>query len=168
MKRGLYISTVVFLVIVSLVVKGDGLNQWVNSHLSAGETLICKHVAESDLFFTAMSNDRIKTGYMLDVTGNTETPKIFIISWRFQNEKGKHIGLKTKPEIVKQGYKRSGDTIYAEEVAYREVFLEKSDQLHVTIALNKFETDSENPSDRNASEEGLEDVVQCEVIIADR
>lgn len=161
MKKSLYTIVIILLIGVALVAKGDGVQQWAKEFLGEGEDLICQREVKGDYFFIARSENRVKTGYRLDVTSPSGTPKTFLISWRFQDEKGNYIGLKNEPDVVSQGYHRSDKSMYAEEVAYRDVFLENAKYLHVTISLKKYDEGSKSPSVGQVPDDELERVVQC-------
>lgn len=162
MKYGLPIAVFVALVTVALAAKNDGLDEWVQGHLVDGEDLVCEREVNGDYFFVARHEERIKSGYRIDVTSSSGAPKTFIISWRFQDEKGNHIGLGAEPEVVTNGYVRSGGRVYAEEVAYRNVFLKNAKSLHVDIELKKYGAAPDAPSPNQLRDDELDRVVQCE------
>lgn len=163
MKYGLPIAVFVSLVSVALAAKNDGLGEWVQGHLVDGEYLVCEREVDGDYFFVARREERIKSGYRIDVTSSGGPPKTFIVSWRFQDEKGNHVGLGAEPEVVTNGYVRSGGRMYAEEVAYRGVFLKDAKSLHVNIELKKYGAASDAPSANQLRDDELDRVVQCKV-----
>lgn len=162
MKYGLLVVVFMLLVNVALAEKNDGLDEWVQSHLVEGEDLVCKREVNGDYFFAARREERIKSGYRIDVTSSSGAPKTFIISWQFQDEKGNYIGLGIEPEVVANGYVRSRSRMYAEEVAYRNVFLKNAKSLHVNIELKKYGITSDAPSLNQLRDNELDRVVQCE------
>jgi hypothetical protein len=161
MKYGLSIAVFISLVGVALAARNDSLDEWVQGHLVDGEDLVCEREVNNDYFFVAKREGRIKSGYRIDVTSSSGTPKTFIISWRFQDEKGNYIGLRTEPEVIAKGYVRSGGRMYAEEVAYRDVSLKNVESLNVSIALKKYGAASDAPSANQIRDDELDRVVQC-------
>lgn len=161
MKYGLPIIFFVLVVSVALGEKSDGLREWVQGHLVDGDDLVCEREVDGDYFFVARREDRIKSGYRIDVTSSNGEPKTFIVSWRFQDEKRNYIGLGAEPEIVTNGYVRSGERMYAEEVAYRNVFLKDAKILHANIELKKYGAASDAPSANQLRDDELDRVVQC-------
>jgi len=166
MRRRLYVAIVsTFLVSVTFAKSNNDLQEWVQAHLHHGEELICERAVNNDYFFVARKGDQIKSGYRIDVTSTSGTPDTFVISWRFLDELKNHLGLASDPEIIAQGYKRSGGRMFAEEIAYRSVSLGSSGILHVNIWLKKYDTVANSPVVRHLAEDELEQIFQCEVTL---
>lgn len=147
---------------VALAGEVGELSEWVQGHLAPGEDVVCQKEVNGDYFFVVRSEGRVKSGYLIDVTSSSGTPKTFVVSWRFQDEKENYVGLGTKPEVVATGYVGSGRRMYAEEVAYRDVFIKQAEELHVNIGLRKYVVASEAPSAGQLGDDELEIVLQCE------
>ncbi|MFW5452453.1 hypothetical protein [Thioalkalivibrio sulfidiphilus] len=144
------------------------LHEWAHDHLLHGEHLICARVVNNDYFFAARSGDRIKSGYRIDVTSSSGPPSTFVISWRFQDEHGNHLGLASDPEIVAQGYKILDERMYAEEITYRPVSLVHAKTLHVSIFLKKFDTSATSSNLNKFLEHELDEIAQCDVALTGR
>lgn len=165
-ERGVYFSIISFFIATSVVFAGkeNGLDNWVASHLEENEDALCQRNIGNDFFFIARMNDKLKVGYLLDVTSAIDVPRPFFISWGFIDEDGKHLETNISPNDIKRDYIRSGDNIYAENIAYRHLHLDGVKKIFVTVKLEKYAPSldvSENITRLDGS--GAETITICEV-----
>lgn len=108
---------------------------WASTYIQPDEELLCATENNGNWFFAALSDGRLKTGYRIDVTSATGAPNAFLIRWMIQNDRGIAIGAPDNPEVVHQRYARVADSIFAEEVLYRRVYLQDVMGVSIFAAL---------------------------------
>jgi hypothetical protein len=117
--------------------ESDAISGWVEQYVNKDEKLLCQRAVEGDYFFIARIGDRVKVGSRLDVTGVGGTPKTFVISWQFQNEKDNHLVTNMPPSPVKEDYVKNDGKMYAEHIQYQTLHLSESQKMRVTVDLKK-------------------------------
>ena len=96
-------------------------NEWIEMRIGPTDQLLCLLQSGHNWFFVARSEDRVKTGALIDVTNTTGNALSYIVSWEFRNGDGQHIGEPRPRDVqVSRHFERSG-RIFAEEVVYRHV-----------------------------------------------
>lgn len=161
MKVVLTATVLLLLAACAAVGNASDIDEWVKNYLKDHEQLICQQQRDDDFFFVALSGDRLKTGHRVNVTGRDNTPKSFIISWRFQDGEGEYIGVKIAPEVLKRGYSKDGETMFAEEISYRAVHLQGVEKVQISVALSKYENKEDTPDGPDSADKDLETVLQC-------
>lgn len=147
---------------VACVLASSSLDDWVENKTDKDENLLCKLEHNDNYFLASESDGRLKVAYRIDVTSSTNKPKSFILRWEFQNENNEYIGLNVSPEVIDNGYVTQGDKIFAEEVSYRNVFLNDSKRLKINIGLKKYISSDDVPSSRDLNDNDLEKISFCD------
>ena len=163
MKLVLYFIFTVTFVFFASNSKASSIEIWTKNHLVSEDSLLCQKSIEGDYFFVAINNYKIKTGYRIDVTNKNSMPKTFIMSFEFTDENNNHVGLPLPPEIVESNYVSINKNIYAEEVAYRELSLSKTNILFIKISLMKYDDFSKAPQIADLIDDQLQNVMECTV-----
>lgn len=143
---------------------GD-LNQWVAKHVNQDEQLLCKRDENGEYFFVARKGEQAKVGSRLDVTrvrgGNS--PKAFVIAWKFQNEKDGHLVTKVPPTTVKERYVKDNNKTYSEQIEYQTLYLKDSEKMRVTIDIKKCQSADCDRQQTKSKDEIQYSVNLCEV-----
>lgn len=138
---------------------------WVAQYKDNNEVLLCHKVINNDYFFVIESGSKIKTGYLIDVTGNNEKPLSYTFSWKFQDKNGKYIESQIQPRDVKRGYLTYRSKIYSENISYRTLRFDKYPEVYVNVELNKYDSQlyrSKNNQEANENDK-LNNLFICEV-----
>ena len=75
------------------------------------------------------------------------------------------MNMDTGPDVVRKGYAREGNRIYAEEVVYRDIRFQNAERIRITLSLKIYDDDSKVPSFDQFPDEEMEEVIECEVHI---
>lgn len=138
-------------------------NTWIDGFISSEDVLICKKNVQGNSFFAALSGNRIKIGYKIDITNRTRIPSAYVLKTKILDSNGKSIGRPDEPEIVYDEYLLFGERTYSQEVSYVSAYLEGVDVLRVEIS---YETYREASGALKAGEDGnLETILRCEIDI---
>lgn len=131
------------------------LSEWVDKNLHEGEIILCKREVEGDYYFVASRDGKIKSAYLIDVTGKDSTPKTYVFSWSFKDENNKYLETNVPPEDIKQGYLKLSEKIYSENVSYRNLHLKDVKKLLISVEIDRYENHSHNKK--------LDNFLLCEV-----
>lgn len=145
--------------------ESDVFSEWMFKHVSKDEQILCQREVGGDYFFVAKSGALIKVGSLLNVTGETSTPKSYVISWMFRNEVGESLERSVPPKVLSRGFVRIYGELYAEQTAHRTLFLENADKLSVSIELKKYEQITDIPENKSLSDMGMEEFHLCDVAL---
>lgn len=165
-ERVIYLAMFSFLMAISVAFAGgeNRLDTWVVSHLEKNENVLCQRNIDNDLFFIARMNDKLKAGYLLDVTSAVDVPRPFFISWGFSDEDGRRLETNIPPNDIKRDYVRLADKIYAENIAYRHLHLDGVKKMFVTVKLEKYAPSLDvSESIARLDGSGAEKITICEV-----
>lgn len=143
----------------------DKPSSWLKGNIVNNEKLLCHRQIGNDQFFIIRSGDKIKTGYLIDVTNAAGAPKTYIFSWKFTDENGKSLETNTPPKDIKDGYVKSGSKTFSENVGYRFLHTEASRKAFASVELKRYADKSDAPSspDQFEKEDGLEKIPICEI-----
>ena len=145
--------------------ESGSLNQWVAEHVSQDEKLLCKRDKDGEYFFIAQKGEIVKIGSRLDVTRarGDNSPKAFIIAWKFQNEKDGPLVTNVPPTTVKEGYVKDNNKTYSEQIEYQTLYLKDSEKMRVTIDIKKCPTADCDRQQTKDKDERQYSVKLCEV-----
>ena len=145
--------------------ESDSLNQWIAKHVSQDEKLLCKRDENGEYFFVAQKDEKVKIASRLDVTRvpGDYLPKVFMIVWRFQNEKDGSLVTNVLPTTVKQEYVKHNNKTYSEKIEYQTLYLKDSEKMHVTIHIKKCPTADCDRQQTKSKDEIQYSVNLCEV-----
>ena len=73
--------------------------------------------------------------------------------------------MAAEPDVIRKGYAREGNRIYAEEVAYRDIRLQNAERIRITLSLKIYDDASKVPSFDQFPDEEMDEVIACEVHI---
>ncbi len=147
----------------------DGIDGWVQGHLIEGEEVLCQAVRNYDeYYFVSRSEDKLKVGYRINITGTDGVSKSFIVRWGFKNSEGMYIGLSGEPKIDAAEFIELGKSKYYEEVAYYDVFLDDSKIVDVAVGIKKYSLASKVPSMSEFEDSDLNEIIICEGVLMRR
>lgn len=143
-------------------------NEWINESVSEDEKLLCERTIKGDKFFVARSGNRLKVGYLIDVTSDMERPKTYIVSWGFLDESGQYLPQIGAPDDVRGGYIKHDSRVLAEDISYRSMDLSSVNQLEIVVELKKYGNVEKAPNslDEVGHSEDLPEVKICSVQLA--
>ena len=161
-----YVLAAILLLAGVVLANGDDKpSSWVKGNIAHSEKLLCHRQIGDDQFFNAAAGDKIKSGYLIDVTNAAGAPKTYVFSWKFTDENGKSLETNTPPKDIKDGYVKSGSKTFSENVGYRFLHTEAARKAFASVELKKYANKSDAPSspDQFEKEDGLEKISICEI-----
>ena len=162
----LFITVLIVLFICSVLAQeSSGLDEWVLAHISKDEKILCQAEKDKDYFFVSRSDDKIKTGYRINMTDSDGKSNSFIVSWGFKNTEGDYIGLSGEPKIDIEKFLQIGKLKYFEEVAYYYIDLDTLVIVDVAVGIRKYNTNSRVPSIKELEDSHLNEIIICENIM---
>jgi len=109
-------------------------NEWIDLRLEPTDQLLCLLQSGHNWFFIARSENRVKTGALIDVTNEAGDTLSYVMSWEFRDGNGKHIGEPRPRDVqVSRHFEQLG-RVFAEEVVYRHVTWASSFEADVGLA----------------------------------
>lgn len=148
---------IITLLLLALIVgcePTDIKKSWYEDHIKRTETVRCHEIIDGDEFIVAYDfSEKVKVGYRLDVTSESSYPLVYLISWRFMNDKGEHIGVNKGPDSIYKKSKIDDKRIYSEEILYE--YIHKPDNKKISIYINLVKKNNFNEIQeyRNSDEE---------------
>jgi hypothetical protein len=112
------------------------VEEWAKKNAPAGTAISCATEENGEYFFLARSGDDVRLGSRLDVTGHA-APRTSIIGWRFYDESGRSLSVKTPPRRIRSEYVPEKSKLYAETVELQKVRVDNSVSMTVSIDVKK-------------------------------
>jgi len=116
---------------------------WLEKHLSKSEELYCWIESDDDYFFVSRDKawevGKVKTGYLIKVSSNSDAPLGYTAGWRFQDSNGGYVETQQSPSPISGGYLIVEDDTYSEQVEYHYLHLRSVTELTMTMELGKFD-----------------------------
>jgi hypothetical protein len=113
------------------------LDQWVAANASPAEKTLCTREERGEFFFVALSSqDRVRVGSRVDMTGYKETHE-FGVAWIIGNERAASIVAKVEPTTIRERYVKEGSRIYADNVYYQTLKPTESKLFRVDAQVHK-------------------------------
>lgn len=145
--------------------RGSGkIDQWIATHVTKDDKLLCQRDAEGEYYFLAMgaAADKVKVGARIDVTGK-KIPLTTIVAWHFKNEKGEHVTVKTPPNTVTGGYVKDNGRMFSEDIEYQTLNLLGSAKLRASVEIKKCPTADDCERQKKSKDEKHYTIKLCEV-----
>jgi hypothetical protein len=167
--RRMYLIIIGVLLLVTAMTATSGrYDEWLQSHITADEEVLCRYKEGNDYYFVSRNGSKLKTGYRIDITGDKERSKSFIIRWGFKNSSGDYIGLSNEPVIEKAEFISVDNKKYFDEIALYSVFHDVSEVVTVAVGIKKYDYDSSVPSKDELEDSELKEIILCENILLNR
>ncbi|MES9829204.1 MAG: hypothetical protein ABW201_13115 [Candidatus Thiodiazotropha sp.] len=169
-KRSLkrvHITIIFILLVTTMTTASCGYDEWLKSHVTANEEILCRYKEGNDYYFVSKSGRKLKAGYRIDITGEKGRSKSFIIRWGFKNSNGDYIGLSKEPVIEKAEFISEGNNKYFDEVALYSVFHNVSEVVDVAVGIKKYDSASNVPSNEEFEDSELKEIILCEEVLLD-
>ena len=113
------------------------LGEWVAANTSPAERTVCSRQVDGELFFVAMgSDDKVRLGNRLDMTGHTETHG-YSVAWVITNERGGSVIARVAPVSVAGGYVKEGSRVYADNIEYQTLNIASTRVMEVEVRIRK-------------------------------
>ena len=113
------------------------LDQWVAANASPAEKTLCSREERGEFFFVALSSqDRVRVGSRVDMTGYKETHE-FGVAWIIGNDRAASIVAKVEPTTISERYVKEGSRIYADNIYYQTLNTAESKSFRVDVQVYK-------------------------------
>jgi len=137
---------------------------WLEKYLSNSEDLYCWIESGDNYFFVSRDKawevGKVKTGYLIKVSSDSDFPQGYTAGWRFQDSNSGYVETQKSPSPISGGYLKIGNDTYSEQVEYHYLNLESTTELTMTMELGRF-----NASKKATKNTKTEEVGTCKVTI---
>jgi len=140
MSRVRYIQCVVAaLALTGCLSHASRLPEWTAKGLSPNDRLLCAKSKNGEEFFVAISGNRAKLGYQLDMTAYNDT-HAFIAGWVLRDEAGESLVAQVPPEDLSGGYETSEGRTYATSIQYQVLSKVDFKVINASLSIKKCAT----------------------------